>query len=164
VLSPDLQDVVELGIALDRKFDNGVSVEATATYALASEDSTIAAFDDLKALGLGLKLGWGDFELGGSYLDSNNGLLSGDYTAYDVGLTWKPSDWGFTAGYGHATDDNINLTSDQALLAVSYDIGQFRLGTGVQYIDRRVPVATAGVINRTSEKATALFVEGGFTF
>lgn len=164
-VSPDLENVIEAGIALDRTFGNGLSVEATATYATASEDSGVAGLDDLSALGLGLELGYGDFTLGGSYLASNNGLADGDYTSYDVGLTWKPSAFGVTLGYGHATDDNVNLTSDQFLAGVSYDIRErFRVGAGAQYIDRTVPNVTGGVVGETSEDALALFVEGGFTF
>ncbi len=167
-LSPDLEDVIEAGLALDRTFKSGVSVEATATYATASEQSGLAGFDDLKTLGLGLELGYGDWKLGGSYLDSNNGLQDGDYTAYDIGLTWQPAAWGVTAGYGHARDENVDLTSNQGLLAVSYDFGKYRLGTGVQYIERRVPVNTlgagAGLIERQKEKSGALFVEGSVRF
>jgi len=167
-LSPDLEDVVAAGLALDRTFNNGLSVEGTVTYATASEQSGLAGFDDLQSLGLGLELGYGNWKLGGSYLDSNNGLQDGDYTAYDIGLTWQPSAWGVTAGYGHARDENVDLTSDQGLLAVSYDFGNYRLATGVQYIERRVPVngigADAGVISRQKERSGALFVEGSVKF
>ncbi len=164
-LSPDLKDVMEFGVALDRKFDNGFSVEATATYAMASEDSAIAEFDDLKALGLGLELGYNDFTLGGSYLDSNNGLANGDYTAWDAGLTWQPSKLGFTAGYGQAKDKNVNLKSNQAVFGVSYDWNEhYRLGTGVQYIERTTPFNMGGVLTPTKEKATAIFIEGRVTF
>jgi len=48
-LGPDLKDVLEVGLSLDRKFDNGLKVEATATYATANNDIALAAFDDLKA-------------------------------------------------------------------------------------------------------------------
>lgn len=164
VLSPDLEDVIEAGLSLDRKFGNGMRVEATATYATASEESGLAVFDDLAAYGLGLELGYMDWTVGASYLDSNNGLQDGDYTAYDVGLTWKPAAWGITAGYGHARDKNIDLTSDQAVLAFTYDIGKYRLGTGVQYIERTTPFAAGGVVTETKEKAGALFVEGSFRF
>lgn len=162
---PDLKNVIEAGISLDRKFDNGFSVEATATYAIATEDSGLAGFDDLRAMGLGLELGYGDFVLAGSYLDSNNGLDDGDYTAWDTGLTWKPSQLGFTLGYGQARDKNINLKSDQAVFGVSYDWNDhYRLGTGVQYIEREVPFNVGGIVTPTKEKATSIFVEGRVTF
>lgn len=163
-LSPDLKNIIEAGIALDRKFSSGFSVEATATYAMAKEKSGFAAFDDLQSYGLGLDLGYHDWKLGGSYLQSNNGLMDGDYTAYDIGLTWEPGPLGFTIGYGHAKDDNVNLTSDQGIFGMNYDFGKYRLGTGVQYVDRKVPVNNGGTVTRQSEKATSIFVEGGFTF
>ncbi len=165
VLSPDLEDVIELGVALDRRFDNGLSVEATGTYATASENSGIGAFDGLEAFGLGLELGYMDWTVGGSYLNSNNGLANGDYVAWDAGLTWQPSQWGLTLGYGQAEDKNIGLESDQAVLGITYDWNEnYRLGTGVQYIKRDVPVNSGGVVSPVSEDATAIFIEGRVTF
>ena len=167
VLAPDLEDIVEFGLALDRTFDNGLSIEATATYAMGSEQSALPVFDDLKALGLGLELGYDDFVLGGSYLHSNNGLFAGDYEAMDVGLTWKPSKFGVTLGYGHATDDNVGLTSDQAVIGLSYDWREnFRIGTGVQYVNRDINLydATSGLVSGRNENATSAFVETRFTF
>jgi len=125
-LSPDLDDVIEVGLSLDRTFNNGLKVEATGTYARASEQSGLAVFDDLSALG-------------GSYLQSNNGLADGDYTAWDAGITWKPSQLGFSASYGQAIDDNVSLKSNQAVLGMTYEFDKFTLGTGIQYIERKTP-------------------------
>ena len=165
VLSPDIEDVFEAGLALDRTFDNGFSVEATATYATGSEDTGLDVFDDLQALGLGLELGYGDFILGGSYLNSNNGLTDGDYIAWDAGLTWQPSQLGFTLGYGQSEDRNINLESEQAVFGVSYDWNDnLRFGTGAQYIRRDVPINRAGVVTQEEEDALSIFLEGRVTF
>ncbi len=167
VLAPELDDIFEAGLALDRKFDNGLSVEATATYAIGSQQSQLAAFDDLKSLGLALELGYGDFVLGGSYLNSNNALADGDYQAYDVGLTWQPNKFGVTLGYGHAEDDNVGLTSDQFVGGVSYDFNEmFRVSTGVQYIKRDVDVfdPAAALVSAQDEDAASVFVEGRITF
>jgi|GEM_PF-802750 len=168
-LSPDLKNVMEFGVALDRTFRNGLSIEGTATYAAASEDSGLiaangAGFDDLKSYGFGLEAEYGPWTLGGSFLNSNNGLINGDYEAYDVGLTFKPAQWGISASYGHATDKNVNLLSDQATLGFIYDFKRFTLGTGVQYIERDVVGVTGGLLAPRKEKATALFIEGGVKF
>jgi hypothetical protein len=168
-LSPDLKNVVELGVALDRTFANGLSLEGTVTYATASEDSGListsgAGFDDLKSYGLGLEAKYGPWTLGGSFLNSNNGLINGDYEAYDIGLTFKPAQWGVSASYGHATDKNVNLLSDQATLGFVYDFERFTLGTGVQYIERDVIGVIDGLAAPRREKATALFIEGGVKF
>ena len=163
--APVIEDIFEIGVALDRNFGNGFSAELTGTYARGSEASGNAAFDDLETFGAGLELKYGDFVFGSSYLNSNNGIAgNGDYTSYDAGLTWKPSNLGFTASYGHAKDEVAQLKSDQAVLGVSYDIGQFRLGTGVQYIKRKVPGVGTGGIERRKEEAGALFVELGVKF
>ncbi len=163
-LAPDLKDVMEVGLALDRKFDNGLKVEATANYATAKNDLILPGFDDLQSWNTGLEVSLGDWTAGGSYLQSNNALSNGDYTAWDAGLTWKPSAYGFSASYGHANDKNVNLKSDQFVFGVIREFDKFTLGTGVQYIERTTPLAAGDVISSQKEKATALFVEGGFKF
>lgn len=163
--APQIENVFEAGIALDRNFANGFSAELTGTYAHGSEDSGLAVFDSLQSYGLGLELKYEDFTFGTSYLKSNNGFAGqGDYTAYDAGITWKPSNWGFTASYGHADDDIANITSDQGLLALSYDLGKVRLGTGLQYVRRDVPLVVGAIRTKDKEDAAALFIEAGIDF
>ena len=163
-LAPDLENVIEVGLSLDRRFDNGLKVEATATYATANNEIEIAGFDDLQAWNAGLEFTLGDWTAGGSYLDSNNALSDGDYTAYDFGVTWKPSAYGFSANYGHAEDKNVNLESDQFVFGVIREFEKFSLGAGVQYIERTTPFATGNVISDRKETATGIFLEGGFKF
>ncbi len=164
VLQPEIEDVLEVGLALDRTFENGLKAELTGTYARGSEASGFAGLDDLESYGAGLEFEYGDWTLGGSYLQSNNGLLAGDYTAYDAGLTWKPGKLGFTLGYGHAEDDNVGLTSDQGTFGITYDFDKFTLGTGVQYVDRDVQGLVGGVPTTLDQRATSVFVQGGFKF
>ena len=163
-LQPEIEDIVEAGLALDRTFDNGLSVELTGTYARGSEKSGAAGMDDLQSYGAGLEFAYDKWTLGGSFLQSNNGLLDGDYTAYDAGVTWQPGLLGFTLGYGHAKDDNVGLKSDQATFGVTYDFDKFTLGTGVQYVDRSVDGLIGGVPTTLDQKATSVFVQGGFKF
>ena len=164
LIQPDIEDVFEAGIALDRTFGNGVRAELTGTYARGSEKSGVLGLDDLESYGAGLELEYGDWTLGGSYLQSNNGLMDGDYTAYDAGLTWKPGALGFTLGYGHAEDDNVGLTSDQGTFGITYDFDKFTLGTGVQYVDRDVQGLVGGIPTTLDQRATSVFVQGGFKF
>ena len=164
ILQPEIEDIFETGLALDRTFTNGLSVELTGTYARGSERSGLEGLDDLESFGAGLEFVYNDFTLGGSYLDSNNGLQDGDYTAYDVGITWQPSALGFTLGYGHADDDNVGLSSDQITGGVTYEFDKFTLGLGAQYVDRSVSGLELGVPTTLDQKATSLFVQGGFKF
>jgi len=163
-VAADLRNVVEVGVALDRNFGNGLKAELTGSYARADERSGLIGLDDLSTYNAGLELSYNDWVLGGSYLNSNNGLDNGDYEAYDVGLTWKPSKFGFTLGYGHATDDNVNLSSDQAVFGVSYDFDKLTISGGVQYIDRTTSVFDGVSVTSQSEDATAVFIETGFKF
>lgn len=163
--APEIEDVIEVALALDRTFDNGFSIEATGTYARGSEATGNIAFDDLQAYGAGLEMKYGEFIFGTSYLNSNNGVAGqGNYNAYDAGITWKPGNLGLTASYGHADDDVAKLTSDQGVFAISYDIGKYRLGTGLQYVNRNVPALSPTGRIKTKEEAYALFIEAGFTF
>ena len=164
ILQPEIEDIFEVGLALDRTFDNGLRAELTGTYANGSEQTGGAEFDDLESFGAGVELEYGKWTLGSSFLQSNNGLLDGDYTAYDVGLTWKPSALGFTLGYGHAEDDNVGLESDQAVFGITYDFKKFTLGTGVQYVDRSVSGIENGLPATLDQKAASVFVQGGFKF
>ncbi len=165
VVAPDIQDVMEAGIALDRTLAPGVSVEGTLTYARGSEKSGLVGLDNLQSYGAGLEFKMNQWTLGGSWLSSNQGLVDGDYQAYDVGLTWQPSRLGFSLGYGHATDDLVGLSSNQILGGVSFDVNdKVRLGLGVQHADRETLRDVAGTAQLGSEKATALFLEGGITF
>lgn len=165
VAAPDIKDVLEAGIALDRTFANGLSVEGTLTYARGSEQSALAEMDDLQTFGAGVEVKLSDWTLGGSFLQSNQGLMNGDYQAYDIGLTWQPSQLGFTLGYGHATDDLVGLQSDQFVGGVTFDLNErVRLGAGVQYADRDTVRNVAGTAQIGNEKATAIFIEGGLKF
>lgn len=164
LVRPEIEDVFEAGLALDRTFENGMSVEGTFSYARGAEKSGFAGLDDLQSYGAGLELGYGDWTLGGSWLQSNNGLLDGDYTAYDAGVTWKPGALGFTLNYGHAEDENVNLTSDQAVFGVTYDFDKFTLGTGVQYVNRTSDGLVGGVLTPLDQTATSAFVQGSFKF
>ena len=164
ITQPEIKDIMEVGLALDRTFQNGLGVELTGTYARGSEKSGLDGLDDLESLGTGLEVTYQDWTLGGSWLKSNNGLLDGDYTAYDAGITWKPGALGFTLGYGHAEDENIGLKSDQGTFGVTYDFDKFTVGTGVQYVDREVNGLELGIPTTLDQKATSLFVQGRFKF
>ena len=165
IIQPEIEDVFEIGLALDRQFDNGLGVELTGTYARGSEASGLAGLDDLDSFGAGLEFTYSDWTLGGSFLQSNNGLLDGDYTAFDAGLTWQPSALGFTLGYGYAEDDNVGLSSDQATFGVTYDFNRFTVGTGVQYVDREVNgLDAAGALTTLDQRAASVFVQAGFKF
>jgi hypothetical protein len=165
VVAPDVQDIVEAGIALDRTFGPGVGVEATATYARGTESSGLVGLRDLEAIGAGLEFTLNSWTLGGSWLKSNQAVVNGDYESYDVGLTWQPSKLGFTVGYGQAVDDLVGLKSDQIVGGVSYDINdRIRISTGVQHADRKTIRDVGGLATLDNEKSTSIFIEGGFTF
>lgn len=163
-LSPDPKDIFEVGLALDRTFSNGLKMEATATYAHGSEDSLIDGLDDLRAFNVGAEVSMMDITLGGSFLKSNNGLADGDYEAWDVGATWKPSALGFTVGYGRAIDENVQLKSNQYVAGITYDFKKFTIGAGAQYIERETQAFDGASVAAQTEDATALFIEGGFKF
>ena len=164
-LSPQLEDALELGLALSRNFNNGLGFEATVNYATATDTSELAEFEDLQSWGAGLTATYGDFQFGTSYLSSNNGWAGdGDYRAADVGLTWKPAQWVITTGFGWAEDDLTGVTGRSALLGLSYEFDRYTIGTGLQYTDRDVPVSTGTVVTQETQDAAGIFVEGAVKF
>lgn len=168
--TPQFKNVIEGGIAFDRKFGNGMTAELTATYATGSEDTGNPAFENLKSYGLGLEIASETLTFGTSYLKSNNGIAGqGDYTAYDAGVTWQPGKLGFTASYGWADDDLAKMTAHQGVFAVSYDVetnwGRYRFGSGVQYVSRDVPfINAAPARDARKEDGFGLFLEAGVKF
>ncbi|PHR61194.1 MAG: hypothetical protein COA43_04240 [Robiginitomaculum sp.] len=165
IFAPEIKNVIEGGLSLDRKFANGMGIELTGTYARGSEDTGNVAFSNLSSWGSGLELTYADFVFGASYLNSNNGYAGdGDYTAYDVGISWQPSNWGVSASFGHAKDDIAQLTSNQAVFGINYDFAKFSVGTGVQYVNRKTPFVSGVTIDRNSEDAVAVFIETGIKF
>jgi len=159
-----LSDAWEIAVSLERKLGD-IDAEITGSYARASAEQSLAAFDDLESWNIGAEFNWQDFQLGGSYLSSNNALSDGDYTAYDIGLTYAfeamGGTWGAGVGFANAKDDNVAVESDQYQVGLTREIGKFNVGTGVQYIERTVPGIGGTPID---EKATAVFVETGFDF
>lgn len=168
-LAPEFEHLIEAGIALDRRFENGLSIEITGTYAYGQERSGFAGFEDLLAWGIGAELENDGWILGGSYLHSNNGLVDGNYTAFDAGVIWKPAlfknrNLGLSLNYGWARDDNVKLRANQIVLALSYDFGPFRMGSGLQHNRRTVPFLQNGTLMNQRERSTAVFVELGTEF
>ena len=158
-----LEDAWEVALSLEKRL-GALAGEVTATYAQASVEQSLAAFDDLQSWNVGTRWEWRDFVLGGSYLSSNNALADGDYTAWDLGLTWRTPWAGVTLGYASAEDDNVELGSDQYLLGLSREVptpaGGVDLGLGLQYIEREVP----GLAGPVQEDGVAVFVETGWEF
>ena len=52
----------------------------------------------------------------------------------------------------------------QATFGVTYDFDKFTVGTGVQYVDREVSGVALGIPTTLDQKATSVFVQGGFKF
>lgn len=164
-IAPEMENAVELGIALDRTFNNGFGVELAASYAAATESTGYDVFEDLQAYNVGLNMRYDAFEFGANYLSSNNGWAAeGDYQAADLGLTWQPNAWGVTAGLGWSQDDLARATGKSALLGVSYDFDWMTLGAGVQYADREVPVYNGTDVSLITQDGTSLFLEGAVKF
>ena len=159
-----LEDAWEIAVSLERKLGD-IDAEITGSYARADAEASLAAFDDLESWNIGAGFEWGDFKLGGSYLESNNALEDGDYTAYDIGLTYGfealGGRWGAGVGFAHAEDDNVQVESDQFQFGLTREVGRFNIGAGLQYIERTVPGATGAPVD---EDATAIFIETGFDF
>lgn len=103
--SGNQRDGFETGLNYTNRYKNGLRVNAGAAY-VRSEAKDGSGREDVSAWGLGLRLGYKEFELGGGYVDngdSNNdtGIADDDETAWNGGLTYKTGPFGAAITYSH---------------------------------------------------------------
>lgn len=97
------RDMFELGLNYRNTYSNGVRVRAGATYDMAQAKDT-SGREDISAWGLGLRVGYQGFELGGAYVDngdSNNalGIANDNETAFHVSGRYERGPWGVALSY-----------------------------------------------------------------
>jgi len=92
-----LTDIFDLGVNYSQTFGT-TSVSLGARYGTA--DTTAVAVGDASTWGVGAQIGFGDFTVGGSYAENDNGVVGGatDQEGYSFGVTYDaPGPWAFEA-------------------------------------------------------------------
>lgn len=109
--APDTTNAVEIALNGTHRFrSNGLRVDGMLAWSSADvEDRAgIAAYGDVETVSAGIKLESGDWSLGGSWLQSNNGLADADYSAWSAGIGREAFDIDWTLTYGEAEDEGAN--------------------------------------------------------
>ena len=158
--SPDLKDIIELGVAIDRNFKNRVMFEAAMSYAYANNINMASSFDNLKTWNISSQITYNNFTFNSSYLRSNNGLKGGNYRARHGGALWENGRLGVSLSSGSSLDENINRKTSHSSVGISYKFNDYILSTGLQRAKRRQLTFNGPHTN----KSIKLFIQGGYKF
>jgi predicted porin len=94
---------LEFGLNYRNSYDNGMRVNAGLGY-VHSDAKTGSGREDVAAWSAGLRVGYKQFEFGGSYVDngdSNNaaGIANDDESAFNLGARYQQGSWGVALNY-----------------------------------------------------------------
>lgn len=157
---PDLKDIIEMGVAIDRNFKNKVIFEAAMSYAFANNINMTSSFDNLKTWNISSQITYNNFTFNSSYLRSNNSLKGGNYKARHGVALWENGRIGVSLSSGASLDENINRKTSHSSVGVSYKFDDYILSTGLQRAKRRQLIFNEPDIN----KSIKLFIQGGYKF
>lgn len=120
----EMSNAAEFALNLSRRLpSSGVRLETSLAWSTAEVDSQAnAARDRVSTFSAGGNLEFDSFEIGGSWLKSNNGFDAADYTAWEIGIATEIGETELSLNYGEADDDLAQLTGDGISLAAKRDI------------------------------------------
>ncbi|WP_300378259.1 porin [Henriciella sp.] len=135
-MGPDLSNAVEAGLNLSRRLRNpDVRIEAALGWSSAEANSPLPGVrEKAETFSAGAALEFEAFEIGASWLSSDNGFASGDYRAWEVGLRKNFGETGISFNYGEAEDDLAGLDSRAYSIGAARDIAD-NLSLAVAYQD-----------------------------
>lgn len=112
----DFEDLMEAGVRFDGAWDE-IGFSIGAGYGTASPEVTAATgvgSDDFEQWNVGVNFQWMAFELGGAWLDSNNGFdTGGDSETWVAGLGWNNGP--YTAGVSYLDrSTDVGATDEDA--------------------------------------------------
>lgn len=141
------RDFIETGVNFKYDFSNDMGFMAGLTYDGASAKAG-SGREDVSAWGLGAKLSYRQFVVGGGYVDngdSNNPVATpkDDETAWNVGAAYKGDVWGFAVNYLAEDYENAGGragaggTYDALILGTSYKVAPgLTAGADLAFFDR----------------------------
>ncbi len=149
---PELQDALELGLNVSRRLRaSGTRVRAALGYARADLSpegpglTPSVVSDAVDVVSAGAAISREGFTLGGSVLESNDGLEAGDYSAWTVGASYAWQDWSASLSLGESDADSVDLSGDSLSFGLSRNVHENGVFTfGYQEIESRVSSRFAG--------------------
>lgn len=165
-LPADLSNAAEFALNLSRRLpSSGVRIETALAWSTADVGaSTPTARDTVSTFSAGGNLEFEFFEVGGSWIRSDNGFSAGDYSAWEVGISTEIGETGLSLNYGEADDDLAHLTGEGMSLAARRDIAA-GLELAVAYQDETLASNTGelggrGVVVEITLKGDFLRING----
>lgn len=123
-----IENAAEASLSFNHRFrESGVRLRASTAYSRAdvsAAPTAPVAYGEVDTWSFGGSAEWKDTVIGASWLESDNALdnISGDYSAWTVGLTHAAFglDWG--AEYGEATDDAAGVEGESWRAGIAREI------------------------------------------
>lgn len=130
-IAPKTRNVVELALNGTRRFrESGWRFDvglgwSNADVTTRSENDVLAPiYEDMQTWSAGTRIEKGDWTLGASWLNSDNGLPNGDYSSWSAGLFREAYNIDFSAEYGESEDRNAALESQGWRLSAGRNFGR----------------------------------------
>ncbi|NQY41283.1 MAG: porin [Henriciella sp.] len=147
-LASDTRSAIELALngthrfrESDWRFDVGLgwSNAEVSNRGPLSELSPI--YEDMQTWSAGTRIEKGDWTVGASWLNSDNGLPNGDYSSWTTGLFKEAYDIDFSVEYGESEDQLSDLESQGWRLAAARDFGRdARVAVAYLHDDLQAPL------------------------
>lgn len=125
-ISPETENAIELALNATRRFrDSGWRFDLGVGWSSAdvSTNALTSQYGTVETWSAGTRIEKDDWTFGTSWLESNNGLQNGDYTAWSAGLHREAYNTEFAVEYGESTDDGAGLQSNGWRLGAAREFG-----------------------------------------
>ncbi|MEM1086818.1 MAG: porin [Pseudomonadota bacterium] len=122
--APETENALELALNATRTLrESGLRFDAAVAWSRAdvSPRFGLAAYDSIETLSAGLKLERDAWSGGVSTLSTDNGIGSGDYSAWNAGLMREGDVFDVSLSYGEADDDNAALKAESWRVGIAKD-------------------------------------------
>lgn len=113
-LAPETQNAIELALNASRRFrESGWRIDLGLAWSSADVSSTglTPGYGTAETWSAGTRIERDDWTFGTSWLESDNGLSNGAYSAWSAGLHKEAYDTEFSAEYGESKEDLTSLDS-----------------------------------------------------
>lgn len=149
-LAPDTRNAIELALNGTRRFresgwrfDVGLGWSNADVSTRGSLNDFSPVYEDMQTWSAGTRIEKGDWTVGASWLNSDNGLPNGDYSSWSAGLFKSSHDIDFSAEYGESEDHFADLDSQGWRLAAGRSFGRdARVAVAYLHDDLRSPLQT----------------------
>lgn len=135
IIRPEISNEVALGANFSRRVSaDGMRVRAGIGAVRADIDDNLGVYEDsIHAYSAGFHVSGETLGAGIAYLESNNGLSTGDYTAWSAGLDAEKFglDWALT--YTASDDESNGISGENWQFGGSKDFGSTIVSAGLTY-------------------------------